>query len=281
MSPSSTTAGHQLQHLTFLELSDCGAPFTAWPASLRHASVSHCALDPADLCRATALTTLELFSCPKLPATLSCLVSLRRLELENMDGAGASLGALRWLTSLEKLSLLYCRPPHEWPPAGLPSLRELRLKQCELQELPTAMSSMVALEVLEVEGCSKCTFSDVDVLSKLTRLVRLTLRWCKRVQHVPCLPLLSHLIVDHTAVRQLPLLPCLSLLSMAHCNLEAIPAILPQLTTLRCLKLDYNPPLMGADLEVLCPLAPRLLTFHCGQLVVPTCFREARVKCIL
>jgi Leucine-rich repeat (LRR) protein len=277
--PIGTCTG--LQHLTRFDQDHSDAPFARWPCSLRYASVMGTDVDASALQDATALHGLSLWRPPNVPASHSRLLSLRWLQMSG-TAIGQSLGALRWLGELEQLYLKDCPTPHAWPSTVLARFTKLTLSNCGLRDIPAAVGRMVGLRELRLERETEC--SDVTVLSQLTRLSCLSLSGCAHVQHVPPLPLLSQLDLSGTAVRQLPLFLCLTSLHMKRCNLAAIPDILPQLTTLYCLDLDGNEHLAEADLEALCPLAPRLwwlCVSGCGLRAVPACFKQARVKCCL
>ncbi|XP_062519948.1 malignant fibrous histiocytoma-amplified sequence 1 homolog isoform X2 [Corticium candelabrum] len=109
----------------------------------------------------STLVEVQMVKCGLTQATLSVIcnnVKLRRLDLSFNDlqsfecNNTGTIGGLTVLNDLEKLNLSWNENLHTFTLAGLTKLKELYLRYCNIQHLPSGMSDLHHLEKLFLDG---------------------------------------------------------------------------------------------------------------------------------
>jgi Leucine-rich repeat (LRR) protein len=145
-----------LTSLRSLDLSECTELRDLSPlaglTSLQSLDLSGCPLhDFAPLERLTSLQSLILISCKRLSgdlAPLAGLTSLQTLHLSGCEQLSGDLSSLAGLTSLRTLHLDDCLGIRRFAPLEslLPTLEELSLFGCKLEDLPSEVCGEAACQ---------------------------------------------------------------------------------------------------------------------------------------
>jgi ubiquitin-activating enzyme E1 len=160
---------------------------------------------------------------------------------------------------------------------ALAGLQALRLEECELEQLPRALSALTHLTSLNLSRNRK--MSATTPLSTLHRLQSLDISQCG-IRTVPQqlsvltsltrLDLRYNFRLDGGWQHLQPLNTLLQSLHLPYCGLTAIPEHVSVLTALTRLDLPHNSLERGWEhLQPLKPLLQRLNLAHCGLTAVP------------
>ncbi|KDO42944.1 hypothetical protein CISIN_1g044535mg, partial [Citrus sinensis] len=210
-----------LTSLTELALHGC-SNITKFPdisGDMKYLSLSETAIEelPSSVECLTELTVLRLQKCKRLKRVSSSICKLKSLEILYLFGCSKLEGLPEILESMERLETLYLAgtPIKELPSSidhlpqlsllslencknilvfltnlplallsGLCSLTELHLNDCNLLELPSALTCLSSLEIL---GLSGNIFESLN-LKPFSCLTHLNVSYCKRLQSLQEFP---------------------------------------------------------------------------------------------
>eukprot|EP00656_Telonema_subtile_P009194 TRINITY_DN14312_c0_g1_i1.p1 TRINITY_DN14312_c0_g1~~TRINITY_DN14312_c0_g1_i1.p1 ORF type:complete len:680 (+),score=169.32 TRINITY_DN14312_c0_g1_i1:98-2137(+) len=145
---------------------------------------------PDSIRHLTALSVLNLSSCPRLAALPNCLGELSALTDLNLSGCltlGCLPDTIGQLRALEKLQLSGCAVLTELPSsmAQLTALTELHMSFCsQLRTLPEELGNLPALTCLDMSYCTSLTALP-DSLQDLSSVTKLDLGNCTCLERLP------------------------------------------------------------------------------------------------
>ena len=146
---------------------------------------------PSSIQRLRGLQDLFLRDCKNLvnlPESICNLTSLRNLVVTGSPNFNKLPDNLGRLQSLECLDVGYLGSTNFQLPSlsGLCSLRDLKLRACNLREIPSEICQLSSLESLSLRGNHfNCIPGGINQLYKLKYL---GLNYCKMLQYIPQLP---------------------------------------------------------------------------------------------
>ncbi|GLU08350.1 hypothetical protein SLE2022_252680 [Rubroshorea leprosula] len=181
-----------LQELTIGNCPKLASVPTSGLQSLLELSISNCSISSIGdiLAASKCLKSLSVEGLPNLGfiPSIDGLTSLQTVYLSRLPNL-RFIPSLDGLTSLQTINL-FGLPNLRFTPSlnGLTSLQNLAFSECEIECLPSGLSSCTALKRLEVRSCHNLIHIPEE-LKELHSLVRLVIVACSKLRSIPEKPL--------------------------------------------------------------------------------------------